>query len=148
MYHPLKNVWPLFSIGSKQNKHTNIIWNRVDCRRSEKKRSETHERLKRMLFNQTKQDRMQIVEGIHFFKATNNTKTNKSHSCCQLGVSRRTVVCTRLRWRRSTVCSSSSSLPPSFPSDLSWRRVLRTQKLRSCLLRTQSYQRFCLWRLE
>ena len=30
-----------------------------------------------MLFNQTKQDRMQIFEGILFFKATNNTKTNK-----------------------------------------------------------------------
>ena len=31
-----------------------------------------------MLFNQTKQDRMQIFEEILFFKVTNNTKTNKS----------------------------------------------------------------------
>ena len=30
---------------------------------------------------------MQFFEGIFFFKATNNTKTNKSLSCCQLGAS-------------------------------------------------------------
>ena len=35
-------------------------------------------RLKRTLFNQRKQDRMGIFEEILFFKATNNTKTNKS----------------------------------------------------------------------
>ena len=29
-----------------------------------------------MLFNQTKQDRIHILEGIFFFKATNSTKTN------------------------------------------------------------------------
>ena len=49
----------------------------------------THKRLNRMLFNQTKQDGMQIVEGILFFKATDNTKTNKSLSCCHLSSSRR-----------------------------------------------------------
>ena len=50
------------------------------------------QRVKRALFNQTKQDRMQLVEGIFFFKATNNTKTSKSLSCYQLGSSRRTCV--------------------------------------------------------
>ena len=38
-----------------------------------------HKKLQRTFFNQTKQDRMQIFEGI-FFKATKNTKTNKSAS--------------------------------------------------------------------
>ena len=52
-----------------------------------KKGSKTHDRANRTLFNQTKQDRMQFFEGIFFFKATNNTKTNKSLSCCQLGAS-------------------------------------------------------------
>ena len=37
----------------------------------------THKRLKRVLFNQTKQDRMQIFKEIPFFKAMNNAKTNK-----------------------------------------------------------------------
>ena len=37
-------------------------------------RSKTHKCLKRMLFNQTKRDRIQIVEGILMFKATNDTK--------------------------------------------------------------------------
>ena len=55
--------------------------------------SETHKRLKRTLLNQTKQDRMQIFQGI-FFKATNSTNTNKSLCCCQLGASRR--MCARL----------------------------------------------------
>ena len=40
--------------------------------------------LKRMLFNQTKEDRMQIFEEILFFKATYSTKTNKSFIFCQL----------------------------------------------------------------
>ena len=38
----------------------------------------THRRLKRTIFNQTKRDRMRIFEEILFFKATDNTKTNKS----------------------------------------------------------------------
>ena len=38
----------------------------------------TNKRLKRMLFNQTKQDRMQRFEELLFFKAKNNAKTNKS----------------------------------------------------------------------
>ena len=44
-------------------------------------------RLNRMflIFNQTKQDRMQFFKGILFFQAMNNTKTNKELSCCQLG---------------------------------------------------------------
>ena len=33
-----------------------------------------HKRLNRMLFNQTKQDKMRIFEEILFFIATNNTK--------------------------------------------------------------------------
>ena len=37
------------------------------------KKSKTHKRFNRTLFNQTKQDRMQIFEGILFFKATNNS---------------------------------------------------------------------------
>ena len=70
----------------------------------------------RMLFNETKQDRMHILEGIFFFKATNNTNTNnlaaanyvlpllQSHeqykykqiSCCRLRSFRR--MCARSRW--------------------------------------------------
>ena len=50
--------------------------------------SKTQRRLNRTFFNQTKQDWMQIFEGILFFKATNSTKPNKSLSCCQLGASR------------------------------------------------------------
>ena len=38
----------------------------------------THRRLKGMLFNETKPDRMRIFKEILFFKATNNTKTNHS----------------------------------------------------------------------
>ena len=38
--------------------------------------SKTHRMWNRMLFNQTKQERMQIFKGILFFKSTNNTKTN------------------------------------------------------------------------
>ena len=37
----------------------------------------------------TKEDRMQIFEGILFFKVTNTTKTKKSLICCQLGSCRR-----------------------------------------------------------
>ena len=51
-----------------------------------KKRSKTHRRLNRMLFNQTKQDRMQVSEGSLFLKAMNNTK--QINGCCQLGSSR------------------------------------------------------------
>ena len=43
----------------------------------------THKRLKRMLFNQTKQDNIRIFEEILFFKATYNTKTNNSLIFCQ-----------------------------------------------------------------
>ena len=50
--------------------------------------SETHRRLNRSLFNQTKQDRTHIFRRILFFKTTNNEKTNKSLSCCSLGASR------------------------------------------------------------
>ena len=41
-----------------------------------KKDPETHKRLKRTLFNQTKQDQMRFFKKILFFKATNNAKTN------------------------------------------------------------------------
>ena len=57
--------------------------------RQRKVTSETRKRLKWTLFNHTKQDRMQSFEGILFFKAMNNTKTNKSLVCCQLGSCRR-----------------------------------------------------------
>ena len=40
-------------------------------------KSKTHKGLNRTLFNQTKQDRLEIFERILFLKATNNTKTNK-----------------------------------------------------------------------
>ena len=43
-----------------------------------KKDPKTHKRIKRMLFNQAKQDRKQIFKEMLFFKAINNTKTNKS----------------------------------------------------------------------
>ena len=39
-------------------------------------REREREREREMLFNYTKQDRMQISKGI-FFKATNKTKTNR-----------------------------------------------------------------------
>ena len=44
----------------------------------------THRRLKRTLFNRTKQDRKRIFEQILFFKAIYNTKTNNSLIFCQL----------------------------------------------------------------
>ena len=53
------------------------ILNRVDCRRSETKIKNT-QNVKQDDFNQTKQDRMQIFEGILVFKTTQNTKTNQS----------------------------------------------------------------------
>ena len=46
----------------------------------------THKRLRRMLFNQTKEDKMWILKEILFFKATNNTKTNHKSFCRQLRV--------------------------------------------------------------
>ena len=39
--------------------------------------SKTHRRLSRTFFNWPKQDRMQIFEGIVFFKATNNTQNKE-----------------------------------------------------------------------
>ena len=70
--------------------------------------SKTHKRLNRTLVNQRKQDRMQIFEGILFFKATNNIKTNQSHSCCQMGASGR--MCQR--------CSTCRGMSPvrSYPA--------------------------------
>ena len=41
------------------------------------RKSGMYKRLNRTLFNETKQDRMQIFKAILFFKAMNNTKTNK-----------------------------------------------------------------------
>ena len=55
-------------------------------KKKRKKRSETHKRLNRTLFNPTKQDKMfTFFQGILFFKATNNVdfktkETNKSLS--------------------------------------------------------------------
>ena len=39
----------------------------------QKNNSQTNKRLNRTLFKQTKRDRMEIFEGIFFFKATTNT---------------------------------------------------------------------------
>ena len=39
--------------------------------------TKTHKRLNGMLFNYTKQEGMQIFEGILFFKATNNTQNKQ-----------------------------------------------------------------------
>ena len=60
--------------------------------------SKTHKRLGWMLFNQMKRGTIQIFKGVIFFKATNNLKTNKSLSCCQLGASR--GICGRLTYKR------------------------------------------------
>ena len=51
---------------------------------SEKTRTfiKTHRKLKRTHFKQTKQDKMRIFVEIFFFKATDNTKTNKSLIRC------------------------------------------------------------------
>ena len=46
--------------------------------KKKRKDPKTHKRSERTLFTQTKQDRMRILEEILFFKATNNTKTDKS----------------------------------------------------------------------
>ena len=54
--------------------------------------------LNRTLLDKTKQDRMRIFKGILFFKDTNNTKTNKSLSGCQLGASRR--MCAGLTYKK------------------------------------------------
>ena len=56
---------------------------------SRERGSKTRKGWNRTLFNQTKRDRMSIF----FFKATNNTLTNKSLSCCHLLASR---MCARL----------------------------------------------------
>ena len=45
-------------------------------------RSKAHKRLSRTLFDETKQDRMQIFEGILFFKTTNNTNTDNVAAAC------------------------------------------------------------------
>ena len=68
-----------------------IILKTVDCRLSEKKIKNT-QKLNRTLFTQTEQDRVTVFKGILFCNATNNTITNKSLSCCQLGASRRMCV--------------------------------------------------------
>ena len=47
--------------------------------------TKTHIRLERRLLNQIKQDKMQVFQGIPFFKGMNNTKTHNSLICCQLG---------------------------------------------------------------
>ena len=60
--------------------------------------SETDKMLNSALFNQTKQDRMQVFKGILYFKDTNNT--NQRNSCCWLGSSRRQCVIL-LVWRDS-----------------------------------------------
>ena len=70
LLHPLPGIFCILILLNNNNDN-NKIWNRVDCRRSERKKSKTHKRLNRTLFNQTKQDRMQIFEGILLFKATN-----------------------------------------------------------------------------
>ena len=55
---------------------------RVDCRRSEKKKkSQNTQKLKRTLFNQTKQNRMRIVEEILVFKAMYNLRLVPSSFC-------------------------------------------------------------------
>ena len=95
--HSLHGIWPplviaqdvFLSVCSKclqLRRKKKKIWNMIDCWRSER-RSKTHKGLNRMLLKQTKQDRMQIFEGILFSKAMNNTKTNKSRSHCQFGAS-------------------------------------------------------------
>ena len=46
-------------------------------RKKTKTKTKHTNRFNRMLFDYTKQDKMQILEGVLFFKATNTTKTNK-----------------------------------------------------------------------
>ena len=67
------------------------------------KKDQKHKMLHRTLFNQTKQDRKQISEGIPIFKATNNTDTNKSLSYSQLSASG-TVGCFPLAAAKWFVC--------------------------------------------
>ena len=62
--------WGLQAAGKK--------WNRVDCRRSEK-RPKTHQRLKRTLFNWIEQDKMwEYFEEVLLFRATYNKNKNKT----------------------------------------------------------------------
>ena len=46
-------------------------------RKKTKTKTKHTNRFNRMLFDYTKQDKMQIFEGVLFFKATNTAKTNK-----------------------------------------------------------------------
>ena len=75
----------------------------------------------RTLFNQTKRDRMHIFHGILFLKATDNTKTNTSFSCCQLGASRR--ICPF--FFRTTAVNSVSDFFVLFRFSLSFSQSVR-----------------------
>ena len=67
----------------KEEKRT--IWIRVDCRRSEKKIQNTHKRLKRTLFDRTKQEKYKrILEEVLSFQATYNIKTNNQFTYVSL----------------------------------------------------------------
>ena len=86
----LTDFWNCNYMTPKLSRLYKIIWNRVDCRRYVKD-PKTHNRLKRTLFNQTKQCRMRIFEEILWFQSCIHTyihthihtQTHNSFIFCQ-----------------------------------------------------------------